>query len=211
MAKETAHQLGTPVTSLNGWAEVLKDIPGNEKIVTEIEKDIHRLELISDRFGKIGSQPHLDEKNIVEQVRNMMEYMRKRAGGKVEFILNTNNESYIPAMISPPLFDWVIENLIKNALDAMEGHGTITIAIHQTEKHVVIDVTDTGKGIAAANISKVFKPGFTTKKRGWGLGLTLTRRIAEQYHKGKIFVKWSEPGKGTTFRIELQRPQAIAG
>jgi len=206
MAKETAHQLGTPVTSLKGWAEVLKDIPGNEKIVTEIEKDIQRLELISDRFGKIGSQPHLDEKNAVEQVRSMMDYMRRRAGGKVEFALNTHNETYIPAMISPPLFDWVIENLIKNALDAMEGHGKITIDIRQTEKHILIDVTDTGKGITKANISKVFKPGFTTKKRGWGLGLTLTKRIAEQYHKGRIFVKWSEPGKGTTFRVELLRP-----
>ena len=206
MAKETAHQLGTPLMSLKGWAEVLKDIPGNEKIVIEIEKDIQRLELISDRFGKIGSQPHLDEKNIVEQVRYMMDYMRKRAGSKVEFVLNTHNESFIPAMISPPLFDWVIENLIKNALDAMDGHGKITVAIQQTERHILIDVTDTGKGISAANIKKVFKPGFTTKKRGWGLGLTLTRRIAEQYHKGKIFVKWSEPGKGTTFRIELLRP-----
>ena len=207
MAKETAHQLGTPLMSLKGWAEVLKDIPGNEKIVIEIEKDIQRLELISDRFGKIGSQPHLDEKNIVEQVRYMMDYMRKRAGSKVEFVLNTHNESFIPAMISPPLFDWVIENLIKNALDAMDGHGKITVAIQQTERHILIDVTDTGKGISAANIKKVFKPGFTTKKRGWGLGLTLTRRIAEQYHKGKIFVKWSEPGKGTTFRIELLRPE----
>jgi signal transduction histidine kinase len=203
MAKETAHQLGTPLTSLKGWAEVLKDVPGNEKIVPEMEKDIGRLELISDRFGKIGSQPHLDEKNIVEQVRNMMDYMRKRAGGKVEFKLNTHGEAFIPAMISPPLFDWVIENLIKNALDAMEGHGSISIAIEHTAKTVIIDVTDTGKGIAAANLNKVFKPGFTTKKRGWGLGLTLTRRIAEQYHKGRIFVKWSEPGKGTTFRVEL--------
>ncbi len=205
MAKETAHQLGTPVSSLRGWVEVLKDVPGNEKIVAEIEKDVNRLELISDRFGKIGSQPHLEEKNVVEQVKNMMEYMRKRAGGKVDFILDTKNENTIIAMISPPLFDWVIENLIKNALDAMEGHGRITITIQQLEKDVIIDVTDTGKGIAKANISKVFKPGFTTKKRGWGLGLTLSKRIAEQYHNGKIFVKWSEPGKGTTFRLELNK------
>lgn len=205
MAKETAHQLGTPVTSLKGWVEVLRDIPGNEKIVNDIEKDINRLELITDRFGKIGSQPSLEEKNIVEQVQNMMAYMRKRAGGKVEFKLVLKNEEPIMAMISPPLFDWVIENLLKNALDAMEGHGTITVTMQQTGSDITIDVTDTGKGIAAANISKVFKPGFTTKKRGWGLGLTLVKRIVEQYHNGKIYVKHSEPGKGTTFRIELRQ------
>lgn len=205
MAKETAHQLGTPVTSLKGWVEVLRDIPGNEKIVNDIEKDISRLELISDRFGKIGSQPQLEERDIVEQVQNMMTYMRKRAGGKVEFKLVVKDEQPIIAMISPPLFDWVIENLLKNALDAMDGRGAITVNIQQVGDNITLDVTDTGKGIAAANISKVFKPGFTTKKRGWGLGLTLVKRIVEQYHKGKIFVKYSEPGKGTTFRIELKQ------
>jgi signal transduction histidine kinase len=204
MAKETAHQLGTPVTSLKGWVEVLREIPGNEKILSDIEKDIKRLELVTDRFGKIGSQPQLEEKNLVEQVQNMMVYMRKRAGGRVEFKLVVKNGGEIIAMISPPLFDWVIENLLKNALDAMEGHGTITLTVQHIEDEILIDVTDTGKGISAANISKVFKPGFTTKKRGWGLGLTLTKRIIEQYHRGKIFVKWSEPGKGTTFRIELK-------
>jgi len=203
MAKETAHQLGTPVTSLKGWVEVLRDIPGNERIVGDIEKDINRLELISDRFGKIGSAPQLEEKNVVEQVQAMMAYMRKRAGGKVDFKLITRDDEPVIASISPPLFDWVIENLLKNALDAMEGHGTVTVNLHRTVGNIIIDVTDTGKGISAANINKVFKPGFTTKKRGWGLGLTLTKRIIEQYHKGKIYVKWSEPGKGTTFRIEL--------
>ena len=209
LAKETAHQLGTPVTSLKGWVEVLKDIPGNEKIVADIEKDVIRLELITDRFGKIGSQPHLEEKNVVEQVQTMVAYMRKRAGAKVEFKVNVKDDENILAMISPPLFDWVIENLLKNALDAMEGRGTITINMQQLENTVIIDVTDTGKGISSANINKVFKPGFTTKKRGWGLGLTLTKRIVEQYHAGKIFVKWSEPGKGTTFRIELKGGQAV--
>jgi K+-sensing histidine kinase KdpD len=208
LAKETAHQLGTPVTSLKGWVEVLKDIQGNERIVADIEKDVNRLELITDRFGKIGSQPQLEEKNVVEQVQNMINYMRKRAGGKVEFKMNTQEGENITAMISPPLFDWVIENLLKNALDAMEGKGVLTVAIQQLENTVTIDVTDTGKGISAANINKVFKPGFTTKKRGWGLGLTLTKRIVEQYHAGKIFVKWSEPGKGTTFRIELKQQAA---
>ena len=205
LAKETAHQLGTPVTSLEGWVEVLRDINGTEKILPEIEKDVDRLKLISDRFGKIGSIPKLEEKNIVELVSNMISYIKKRASGKVQFSLDTKGETNIPAMISPPLFDWVIENLLKNALDAMEGKGNIGVVVQDEASRILIDVTDTGKGIAKSNIPKVFKPGFTTKKRGWGLGLTLTRRIVEQYHKGQIFVKQSEPGKGTTFRIILNK------
>ena len=205
MAKETAHQLGTPVSSLKGWVEVLRDIPGNEQIVTEIEKDINRLELITDRFGKIGSQPSLEEKNIIEQITYMVDYIKKRAGAKVDFIIDAQNEKDIPAMISPPLFDWVIENLLKNALDAMEGHGSITIKIRDAASQVLIEVEDTGKGISKANMQKVFNPGFTTKKRGWGLGLTLTKRIVEQYHKGSIYIKSTEVGKGTTFRIELNK------
>lgn len=205
MAKETAHQLGTPVSSLKGWIEVLKEMPANEKLSSEMEKDVNRLELISDRFGKIGSKPQLEETNITEQVYKMVDYIKKRAGGKVNFIVNTNGEQQIPAMISPPLFDWVIENLLKNALDAMEGTGTIKINLQDTATQIIIDVIDTGKGISKANIQKVFNPGFTTKKRGWGLGLTLTKRIIEQYHKGSIYVKSSEIGKGTTFRIELNK------
>lgn len=205
MAKETAHQLGTPVSSLKGWVEVLRELPGNEKITEEIEKDVNRLELITDRFGKIGSKPNLEEANLVTQINAMVEYIRKRAGAKVEFIVDTGGENSIPAMISPPLFDWVIENLLKNALDAMEGRGTISIALQDTASSIKIDITDTGKGISKANLQHVFKPGFTTKKRGWGLGLTLAKRIVEQYHKGSIHVKWSEPGKGTQFRIELYK------
>jgi len=205
MAKETAHQLGTPVTSLQGWLEMLKEIPGNEKLVPEIEKDINRLLLITDRFGKIGSIPHLEEKDIVEQVNNMVAYIKKRAGGKVLFHVQTHNETNIPALISPPLFDWVIENLLKNALDAMDGKGNITVDITDSTTQIVIDITDTGKGINKANVNKVFRPGFTTKKRGWGLGLTLTKRIIEQYHKGQIFVHHTETGKGTTFRIILSK------
>lgn len=205
MAKETAHQLGTPVSSLKGWVEVLKETPGTEKFSAEIEKDVNRLELITDRFGKIGSHPHLEEKNIVEQVSNMMDYIKRRAGGKVNMSLNAGGEKDIPAMISPPLFDWVIENLLKNALDAIEGKGSVEVYIKDTVSQVLIDVTDTGKGISKNNIAKVFNPGFTTKKRGWGLGLTLSKRIIEQYHKGALFVKHSEPGKGTTFRIELNK------
>jgi signal transduction histidine kinase len=204
MAKETAHQLGTPLTSLQGWVEILKDANPNEKIVHEMEKDVDRLKLVSDRFGKIGSTPHLEKHNIVVQVSSMVEYIRKRAPGKVQFVMNTRNINEIYTMLSPPLFDWVIENLLKNALDAMEGKGTITINIWQQEEQTFIEVTDTGKGIAKQNISKVFKPGFTTKKRGWGLGLSLSKRIIEQYHKGQLFVKQSEPGKGTTFRIVLK-------
>ena len=205
LAKETAHQLGTPVSSLKGWVEVLRDITGNENIIIEIEKDISRLELITDRFGKIGSKPQLEETNILQQISSMVDYIKKRAGANVDFTINTNGEKEIPAMISPPLFDWVMENLLKNALDAMDGHGKITIQIHDTASQLVIDVTDTGKGISKANLPQVFKPGFTTKKRGWGLGLTLTKRIIEQYHKGAIYVKATETGKGTTFRIELNK------
>src|SRR4051794_25859103 len=205
LAKETAHQLGTPVTSLEGWLEVLRDIPANEKLVGEIEKDVDRLKLISDRFGKIGSTPKLEERNLVEQITSMVEYIKRRASGKVHFTLNTNGESYVPGLISPPLFDWVIENLLKNALDAMEGKGKIDVILKDEAESVIIDVKDNGKGISKQNLSKVFKPGFTTKKRGWGLGLTLTQRIVEQYHKGKIFIKHSEPGKGTTFRVVLNK------
>jgi len=205
MAKETAHQLGTPVTSLEGWVEVLKDVPGAEKLVPEIEKDVQRLQLVTDRFGKIGSKPKLEEKDLVEQVQHMISYIKKRAGRKVAFNLNIKTAQPLLVMISPPFFDWVIENLLKNALDAMDATGRIDIEVSEQPLHVLIDITDNGKGISKANMKKVFNPGFTTKKRGWGLGLTLTKRIIEQYHKGKIFVKWSEVGKGTTFRIILNK------
>jgi signal transduction histidine kinase len=204
MAKETAHQLGTPVSSLQGWVEMLKQNPDNNKIVSELEKDVNRLQLVSDRFGKIGSSPQLEKHDIISQVTTMMDYMKKRAPGKVNFSINTN-EREIFAGISPPLFDWVIENLLKNSLDAMEGTGEIKINIENLPDKVNIDLKDTGKGIPLAMQQKVFKPGFTTKKRGWGLGLSLSKRIIEQYHKGEIFVKNSEPGKGTTFRIVLKK------
>jgi signal transduction histidine kinase len=205
MAKETAHQLGTPVSSLQGWMEVLKETPGCEKITPEIEKDIQRLQLVTDRFGKIGSKPVLEQTDIVQQVESMVAYIKKRAGSKVEFNVETQGQLPIVVQVSPPLFDWVIENLLKNALDAMGGKGNININIADHTSQLHIDVTDNGKGISKANIAKVFNPGFTTKKRGWGLGLTLTKRIVEQYHKGQIFVKWSELGKGTTFRIVLNK------
>lgn len=205
MAKETAHQLGTPVSSLEGWVEMLRQKPGNEQIAMELEKDVNRLRLVSDRFGKIGSTPNLEPVDLVVQINRMVDYMRKRATGKIIFTVNTHGEKVIPASISAPLFDWVIENLLKNALDAMEGKGAITVDIKDEDKTVSIEVTDTGKGISKQHIAAVFKPGFTTKKRGWGLGLSLSRRIVEQYHKGEIFVRHSEIGKGTTFRIVLKK------
>lgn len=203
LAKETAHQLGTPVSSLEGWLEILKEHPENAAFVPEIAKDVKRLQLITDRFGKIGSQPKLESTNLNHQIDLIVQYMKKRAGGQMSFVFGQENQQAIFAQISPPLFDWVMENLLKNALDAMDGKGMITVALQATTQEIVIDVTDTGKGIAAQHLKKVFKPGFTTKKRGWGLGLSLSKRIVEQYHKGKLFVRWSEPGKGTSFRIIL--------
>jgi signal transduction histidine kinase len=205
MAKETAHQIGTPLSSLQGWVEMLKDKPENEKIANEMAKDVDRLKLVSDRFSKIGSTPQLEEKNIVAQVESMVAYIKRRASDKVNINLINNNQTTLHAKINAPLFDWVIENLLKNALDAMDGKGDITITINEVTANIIIDVEDTGKGISPANIAKVFKPGFTTKKRGWGLGLSLSKRIIEQYHKGALFVKNSEVGKGTTFRIEIKK------
>lgn len=205
MAKETAHQLGTPLSSLQGWVEMLKEKEPDTVIATEMEKDVDRLKLISDRFGKIGSSPKLEEKNIVEQIKNMVTYIKRRSTDKVSFTLNTAGKEIIIAKISGTLFDWVIENLLKNALDAMEGKGSINIKIKNETDDIIIDVIDTGKGISRKNINKVFKPGFTTKKRGWGLGLSLSKRIIEQYHKGHLIVKHSETGKGATFRVILKK------
>jgi K+-sensing histidine kinase KdpD len=204
MAKETAHQLGTPISSLQGWVEMLRENSGNEKIATEMSKDVERLKLVSDRFGKIGSTPQLEEHNVVQQVEKMVSYIRRRSPEKVIFSIQSEQPE-ISAMINVPLFDWVLENLLKNALDAMDGQGSISVNIKNEATQVTIDVADSGKGISKKNIPLVFKPGFTTKKRGWGLGLSLSKRIVEQYHKGELFVKSSELNKGTTFRILLKR------
>jgi signal transduction histidine kinase len=204
MAKETAHQLGTPISSLQGWVEMLKEDAEDQTIAAEMEKDVNRLKLISDRFGKIGSSPKLEEHNIVEQVEKMVAYIKRRSTEKVNFIVEKPEEIII-VKISAPLFDWVIENLLKNALDAINGKGMITIKIKDFADRVIIDVADTGKGISKQNIRKVFKPGFTTKKRGWGLGLSLAKRIVEKYHSGQLYVKSSDQGKGTTFRILLKK------
>jgi signal transduction histidine kinase len=202
MAKETAHQLGTPISSLQGWVEMLKEKHPDPVISKEMEKDVNRLKLISDRFGKIGSSPRLEEADIGEQVEKMMAYIKRRSTEKVNFVLDKPEEKVI-AKISEPLFDWVIENLLKNALDAINGRGTITVTIKNLPSKVMLDINDSGRGISKQNISKVFKPGFTTKKRGWGLGLSLAKRIIEKYHKGQLFIKSSEINKGTTFRIVL--------
>ena len=205
MAKETAHQLGTPISSLQGWLEVLKEEQVSPKIVKEISKDVERLMLVSDRFGKIGSKPQLEPFNVLAQVQTMVNYIKRRAPEKVIFSVKSNEPDEIEGLINPPLFDWVIENLLKNALDAMDGQGTIDVELKNEVAQIIIDVKDSGKGISRKNISQVFKPGFSTKKRGWGLGLSLSKRIIDQYHKGSLFVKQSEVGKGTTFRIILKK------
>jgi signal transduction histidine kinase len=205
MAKETAHQLGTPLSSLQGWIEMLKEQGLPSDTVSELQKDVDRLKLVSDRFSKIGSIPSLEKSDLINQIQQMLDYMRIRTTSKVLFSFETNGHPHIEANISPPLFDWVIENLLKNALDAMEGRGHIDLNIKDETQQVIIDVSDNGKGISPGNIRRVFDPGFTTKKRGWGLGLSLSKRIMETYHKGELFVKQSEIGKGTTFRIILPK------
>jgi signal transduction histidine kinase len=184
---------------------MLKDNHPDEMIVAEMEKDVNRLKLVSDRFGKIGSIPQLEPHDVVTNINRMVDYIRRRATGRISFLIECTASAPIIANISPPLFDWVIENLLKNALDAMEGRGSITVSIKENPQDIYIDVQDTGKGIAKQHIRQVFNPGFTTKKRGWGLGLSLSKRIIEQFHKGQLFVRSSEPGKGTTFRIILKK------
>lgn len=204
LSKETAHQLGTPLSSIEAWLEILRDHEENSEAVIEMQKDLDRLKLVADRFSKVGSAPGLEEENLVARLSDMVSYMQKRAPQKVEINLHTE-EHDIPVNISGPLFDWVMENLIRNALDAMAGSGQIDITVANFPQQVWIDVQDNGKGIPSYQVKKIFTPGFTTKKRGWGLGLSLARRIIEKYHHGSIFVKQSEVGKGTTFRIILRR------
>jgi signal transduction histidine kinase len=206
LAKETAHQLGTPLSSLMAWVEVLRDDPDikNKGIADEIDKDIKKLKVVTERFSSIGSTPTLKEENIYSLILNVVNYLQPRVSSRINFELYTLSES-ITAMVHAPLFEWVIENLCKNGVDAMGSSGTIAIKILRgNENRVLIDISDTGKGIPKSNLPSVFKPGFTTKKRGWGLGLALAKRIIEMYHQGRIFVKSSEENQGTTFRIELK-------
>jgi nitrogen fixation/metabolism regulation signal transduction histidine kinase len=200
MAKETAHQLGTPLSSLMAWNEMLKQTSGLENITPEIEKDLQRLNTITERFSKIGSSPDLKSENIVNEIEKSVEYLKSRVSTKVVFEVKAEKDE-IKVLLNKPLFEWVLENIFKNAIDAMSGVGKITIVITKENQHIFIDITDTGKGILKSQFKKIFQPGFSTKKRGWGLGLSLVKRIVEQYHGGKIWVKNSEIDKGTTFRI----------
>jgi len=207
MAKETAHQLGTPISSLSAWVEILKDRMGsdakNVELLEDVNKDVDRLELIADRFSKIGSKPTLEKKNIADYLKKSISYMKKRTSNQVQMTLDSDEN--LQANLNPPLFEWVIENLLKNALDAISGKGKIEVTATQSNKQIIIEVKDSGKGIPKSKFKTVFQPGYSTKKRGWGLGLTLTKRIIEKYHFGKIFVKASIIGEGTTFRVVLPK------
>ena len=206
LAKETAHQLGTPLSSLMAWSEYFKELyPDQKEALIEFDKDVDRLKIITDRFSSIGSEPQLEERNIAETIEEIVGYLQKRLSSKINISVSTFPNENILAWINTSLFAWVIENLCKNAADAMDGSGNIKINIlRANEGQIAIDVRDYGKGISKSKINNVFRPGFTTKKRGWGLGLTLARRIIEQYHQGKIYVKESELNQGTTFRIYLK-------
>ena len=205
LAKETAHQLGTPTSSLLGWIEYLKDQNVDPMAVEEMEKDLSHLRKIVDRFSKIGSDSPLALANVNEIVGDCVIYFRKRIPRNVTLDYNGFTTEIVYSMLNSALFEWVVENLLKNSLDALQGHGQISVRVWATESHVMIDVTDTGKGIAKGNWKRIFEPGFTTKTRGWGLGLSLARRIVEDYHHGKIAVAKSEVGRGTTIRITLKR------
>ena len=205
LSKETAHQLGTPISSLMAWIEILKESYPEDSLIPEMDKDVKRLQLIADRFSKIGSLPEPVPSSLNEVLDHVIEYMDRRTSKKVRMVKDFPDHDII-VNLNASLFEWVIENLSKNAVDAMGGGpGTITLHVEEAPGKAIIEVSDTGKGIRKKDISNVFRPGFTTKKRGWGLGLSLAKRIVEEYHKGKIFVKSSEVGKGTTFRIELKR------
>ena len=203
LSKETAHQLGTPVSSLMAWVEMLKEQYPDDELLPEMDKDVRRLQLIADRFSKIGSLPAPVASSMNEVLNHVVDYMDRRTSSQVRMIRRFPDHE-VMVMMNASLFEWVIENLCKNAVDAMEGKGTITLTLTEEDQRVIIDVQDTGKGIKKKDLNNVFTPGFTTKKRGWGLGLSLARRIVEEYHKGHIYVKQSEVGKGTTFRIEMK-------
>jgi signal transduction histidine kinase len=204
LSKETAHQLGTPISSLMAWTEMLRENYPNDDLIPEMDKDVKRLQLIADRFSKIGSLPEPVPSSLNEVMNHVVDYMNRRTSAKVEMVTDFPQNEVI-ARINASLFEWVIENLCKNAVDAMEGEGRITLYLEDSADKAIIEVADTGKGIRKKDIGNVFRPGFTTKKRGWGLGLSLARRIVEDYHHGRIWVKESEVGKGTVFRIELHK------
>ena len=202
LSKETAHQLGTPISSLMAWIELLRSTGTDEEMVAEMDKDVNRLSMIASRFSKIGSRPSMERENVNAVVLRAATYMQTRISSRISLTVNLWPHE-LEAEMSAPLFEWVMENLIKNAVDAMEGSGSITVDTFPENGRACVTVTDTGKGISRKNHKTVFNPGYTTKKRGWGLGLALAKRIVEQYHRGRILVAWSEPSKGTKFKIEL--------
>jgi signal transduction histidine kinase len=205
MSKETAHQLGTPISSLMAWVELLRLQKNDPAIVGELENDIQRLEKITERFSKIGSKPELLHTDMETVIRSTLEYLKRRSSGKIKYEFHTDGTNKWEVPLNEALFSWVIENLCKNAMDAMNGEGTITISLKEKENNVIVDLSDTGKGLHKSQYKTIFQPGYSTKKRGWGLGLSLAKRIVENYHKGKIFIKESEINKGTTFRILLKK------
>lgn len=204
LSKETAHQLGTPISSLMAWVEILKESYPDDLLLPELGKDVDRLQLIAERFSKIGSIPELKPEILLNVVQHVVDYIARRSSDKVKIVCEIQ-DSMLSVRINAALFEWVIENLCKNAIDAMSGKGFITIIAFEQADHIVIEISDTGRGIAKNQYKNIFTPGFTTKKRGWGLGLSLAKRIVEEYHKGKIFVKSSEVGRGTVFRVELKK------
>jgi signal transduction histidine kinase len=205
MSKETAHQLGTPTSSLAGWIEILEQKYPDISITKELARDVQRLEKVTERFSRIGSKPSLETGNINTIIAGAVDYLRSRTSSKVRFIFDQRSINDVTAPVNAALFEWVIENISKNAIDAMEGNGSVTFLVTGNDNHAFIDITDTGKGIPKSAFKKIFDAGFTTKQRGWGVGLSLARRIIEEYHNGRIFVRHSEVGKGSCIRIVLKR------
>ena len=207
LSKETAHQLGTPISSLNAWQQLLADKYPDDEYVPQMKRDIERLQLIADRFQKIGSEPDLQAQNVVPVIESAVSYMRTRTSSRITIDDSALQNVERTVMLNAPLLRWVFENLLKNAVDAISGEGKISMQIHENEHEVMLDVTDTGKGMDSNTQRRIFEPGFTSKERGWGLGLPLAKRIVEQYHGGKLLLKQSQPGVGTTFRIVLKKPE----
>ena len=207
LSKETAHQLGTPISSLNAWQQLLADEYPKDEYVPQMKRDIERLQMIADRFQKIGSEPTLEVGDLIPVVQNAVTYMRARISSRITIEDACLNELHRTVLLNAPLLQWVIENLLKNAVDAISAEGTISLQIHENEQTVMLDIADTGKGMDAKTQRRIFEPGYTSKDRGWGLGLPLAKRIVEQYHGGKLLLKSSQPGVGTTFRIVLKKPE----
>jgi len=205
MSKETAHQLGTPTSSLAGWIEVLQQKYPEVNITKELARDVERLEKVTERFSRIGAKPFLSSENLVQILNRTIDYLKSRSSSKVRFLADYDHDRIIKIPVNPALFEWVIENVVKNAIDAMEGQGDIGFDITETDKNAILDISDTGKGIPKSAFKKIFTAGFSTKQRGWGLGLSLARRIIEDYHNGKIFVRHSEVGRGSCIRIVMNK------